>query len=149
MRATSAGKVVDVARNEFLRSLEGSPLGGYSDSTMTTPRKVNSKTTARAPSTGFMLVGGPKNMPLMLEQSGVRYATLFLSQKAVDRFLSECCALNSYQSQRIESAAQILTELQRAQKFGCGLLLVDPLGPEINNEATQPLAAFMKKLSNS
>jgi hypothetical protein len=113
---------------------------------MTTPRKVNPKTTARAPSTAFMLVGGPKNMPLMLEQSGVRYATLFLSQKAVDRFQSECCSLNSYQLQRFESAAEILTELQRAQKFGCGLLLVDPPGPEINKQATEPLAVFMKKL---
>ncbi len=116
---------------------------------MTTPRKVKTKGTPSALSSAFMLVGGPKNMPLMLEQSGVRYATLFLSQKAVDWFQSECCSLNNYQSQRIESAAEILAELQRAQKFGCGLLLVDPLGPEINKVATQPLAAFIKKLSSS
>jgi hypothetical protein len=47
-------------------------LNGYSDSTMTTPQKMNPKSTARVPSTAFMLVDGPKNMPLMLEQSGVR-----------------------------------------------------------------------------
>jgi len=28
----------------------------------------------------FMLVGGPKNVPLMLEQGGVRYATIFMSE---------------------------------------------------------------------
>jgi hypothetical protein len=33
-----------------------------------------------------MLVGGPKYMPLMLEQSGVRYATIFTSEKALKRF---------------------------------------------------------------
>ena len=35
----------------------------------------------------FILTGGPKNMPLMLEQSGVRYATLFMSEKALQRYL--------------------------------------------------------------
>jgi hypothetical protein len=100
-----------------------------------------------APYTAFMLVGGPKNMPLMLEQSGVRYATLFLSQQAVERFQAECCSLNSFQPQRLESPAEVASELQRAQKFGCGLLLVDPPGPEINKQATEPLAVFLKKLS--
>jgi hypothetical protein len=75
------------------------------------------------------------------------YATLFLSQKVVDRLLFDCCSLNSYEPQKFESAAEILTELQRAQKFGCDLLLVDPPGPEINKQATEPHAVFMKKLS--
>ena len=52
------------------------------------------------------------------------------------------------EAQKFKTAAEILGELQRAQKFGCGLLLVDPPGPEFNKEATQPLAAFMKKLSS-
>ena len=52
-----------------------------------------------------MLVGGPKNMPLMLEQSGVRYATLFTSKKAVNRFQLECCSLNSYEPKALASPA--------------------------------------------
>lgn len=95
----------------------------------------------------FMLVGGPKNMPLMLEQSGVRYATIFTSKKAVDRFQLECCSLNSYEPMVLSSPAESLAELQRAQKFGCGLLLVDPPGPEINKQQTQTLAAFIRQLS--
>jgi hypothetical protein len=55
--------------------------------------------------------------------------------------------LNSDQSQRFDSPAEILAKLQRARKFGCGLLLVDPPNPEINKQATEPLAVFMKKLT--
>ena len=72
------------------------------------------KYTAKASVPAYMLVEGPKNMLLMLEQSGVRYATLFLSQKAVERFQSECCSLNSYQAQKFESAAEILNQQQTA-----------------------------------
>jgi hypothetical protein len=95
----------------------------------------------------FMLVGGPKNMPLMLEQSGVRYATLFTSEKAVSRFQLECCSLNSYDPIALASPTEALAELQKAQKFGCGLLLVDPPGPEIDKQKTQTLAAFIHQLS--
>jgi len=73
-------------------------------------------------------------MPLMLEQSGVRYATIFLSEKALKRFQTECCSLNAFEPARLESSAEILGELQKARKFGCGLLLVDPPGPEISKE---------------
>jgi len=86
-------------------------------------------------------------MPLMLEQSGVRYATLFTSEKAVSRFQLECCSLNSYELMELASPAEALAELQKAQKFGCGLLLVDPPGPEINQQQTQTLAAFMRQLN--
>src|SRR5688572_26449365 len=93
----------------------------------------------------YMLVGGPKNTPLMLEQRGVRYATLFTSEKAVNRFQLECCSLNSYELVALTSPTEALAELQKAQKFGCGLLLVDPPGPEINKQRTQMLAAFMRQ----
>ncbi len=95
----------------------------------------------------FMLVGGPKNMPLMLEQSGVRYATIFTSEKAVSQFQLECCSLNSYEPMALTSQTEALAELQKAQKFGCGLLLVDPPGPEINKQQTQTLTAFIRQLS--
>ena len=94
-----------------------------------------------------MLVGGPKNMPLMLEQSGVRYATIFLSEKALKRFQAECCSLNSLEPTRLESPAEILGELQKARKLGCGLLLVDPPGPEISKENAWPIAEFVRSLS--
>jgi hypothetical protein len=112
---------------------------------MTTPRAAKHKSPVLT--TAFMLVGGPKNMPLMLEQSGVRYATIFMSEKSLKRFQAECCSLNSFEPTKLESSAEILYELQRAQKFGCGLLLVDPLGPEINKQKAQPIAAFVRSLS--
>lgn len=93
-----------------------------------------------------MLVGGPKIWPFMLEQSGVRYATIFMSEKALQRFQTECCSLNGFEPTRLESPAEILAELQRAQNFGCGLLLVDPSGPEINKQQTQTLAVFIRQL---
>lgn len=112
---------------------------------MTTSRTANHK--SPAPTAAFMLVDGPKNMPLMLEQSGVRYATVFMSEKAVERFQTECCSLNSFELTRLESPAEILGELQRAQKFGCGLLPVNPPGPEISKQNAQPMAAFVRSLS--
>jgi hypothetical protein len=77
----------------------------------------------------------------------VRYATIFTSEKAIARFQSECCALNSFEPTRLETPAEILSELQKAQKFGCGLLLVDPPGPEISKQSAQPIAAFVRSLS--
>jgi hypothetical protein len=86
-------------------------------------------------------------MPFMLEENRVRYATIFMSEKALVRFQAECCSLNSFEPTRLESPAEILSELQRAQKFGCGLLLVDPSGPEISKQNAQPIAAFVRSLS--
>jgi hypothetical protein len=70
-----------------------------------------------------------------------------MSKKALKRFQTECCSLNSFQLQTLESPADVVSELERAQKFGCGLLLVDPQGPESNKQKSQPLAAFMRKLN--
>jgi hypothetical protein len=53
--------------------LEQSKHCGYSGA-MTTPPTAKGK--QLTPATTFMLVGGPKKMPLMLEQCGVRYATI-------------------------------------------------------------------------
>jgi hypothetical protein len=100
-----------------------------------------------APYSAFMLVGGPKNMPLMLEESGRRYATLFTSQEAVNRFQLECCALNSFQVQELDSPAAVLGELRKTQKFGCGLLLVDPPVAEIKKQQSQLLAEYLRQLS--
>ena len=105
------------------------------------------KKKTRAAYSAFMLVGGPKDMPLMIEQSGVRYATLFTSEQAVSRFQLECCSLNSYELIALNSPNETLAELQRAQKYGCGLLLVDPPGPEINKQQTSVLTAFMRQLN--
>lgn len=108
---------------------------------MTAPLKKSA-----VPNTAFMLVGGLKNMPLMLEQSGVRYATIFTTEKAVSRFQLECFALNSYEPMALASPTEALAELKKALKSGCGLLLVDPPGPEINKQQTQTLAAFIRQL---
>src|SRR5436190_676561 len=112
---------------------------------MTTSRTAKHKDPA--PTAAFMLVGGPKNMPLMLEQSGARYATIFMSERAMNRFQTECCSLNSFEPTRLESPADILRELQRAQKFGCGLILIDPPGPEISRQNAQPIAEFVRSVS--
>ena len=112
---------------------------------MTMPHTTQHK--SPVPATAFMLVGGPKKMPLMLEQSGVRYATIFMSEKALKRFQTECCSLNSFEPTRLESPAEILGELQKARKFGCGLLLVDPSGPEISKQNAWPIAEFVRNLS--
>ena len=95
----------------------------------------------------FILTGGPKNVPLMLEQSGVRYATLFTSEKALQRFLAECCSLGEYQPLKLDSVAEVEGELQKARKHGCGLLLVDPTGPEINKPQAKVLAVFLRQLT--
>ena len=47
----------------------------------------------------------------------------------------------------LASPAEALAELQKAQIFGCGLLLVDPPGPEIDKQQTQTLAAYMRQLN--
>ena len=94
-----------------------------------------------------MLVGGPKYMPLMLEHSGVRYATIFTSEKALKRFQTECCSLNAFEPARLESPAEILGASQKARKFGCGLLLVDPPRPEISKQNAWPIAEFVRNLS--
>jgi hypothetical protein len=65
----------------------------------------------------------------------------------VTRFQLECCALNSFHVQELDSPTAVLGELRRVQKFGCGLLLVDPPGPEIKKQQSQVLAAFMRQLS--
>jgi hypothetical protein len=96
----------------------------------------------------YMLVGGPKNVPLMLEQSGLRYATLFSSEEAVARFQQACCSLESYESHHLTSRAQIAAELERTRKFGCSLLLIDPPGPEVNQKQSQVLAAFLRNNSD-
>ncbi len=93
-----------------------------------------------------MLVGGPKNVPLMLEQSGLRYATVFTSEACVARFQQACCSMDSYQLQSLATPAEVQRELQTTRKFGCSLLLVDPLGPEVERDQSQPLAAFLRQL---
>lgn len=94
----------------------------------------------------FMLVGGPKNVPLMLDQSGLRYATVFMSEASVGRFQQACCSLGEYQLQSLTTPAEVEKELQTTRKFGCSLLLVDPLGPEVDRDRAQLLAVFLKRL---
>ena len=94
----------------------------------------------------FMLVGGPKNVPLMLEQGGLRYATLFTSEASVGRFQQACCSMDSYQPLTLTTLAEVEKELQTTRKFGCSLLLMDPLGPEVKREQAQLLAVFLRQL---
>ena len=94
----------------------------------------------------FMLVGGPKNVPLMLEQSGLRYATLFTTEASVGRFQQACCSLGEYQLQLLTTPAEVQNGLQTTRKFGCSLLLVDPNGPEVERDQSQPLAVFLRQL---
>jgi hypothetical protein len=92
----------------------------------------------------YSLVGGPKNAPLMLEQSGLRYATLFSSQETIGIFQQACCSVDSYTVRHLASRAEVVEELERTRKFGCSLLLIDPPGPEINQRRSQVLAAFLR-----
>jgi hypothetical protein len=94
----------------------------------------------------FMLVGGPKNVPLMLDQSGLRYATVFTTEANVGRFQQACCSLGEYQLQSLPTLEAVQKELQTTRKFGCSLVLVNPLGPEIDRDQAQPLAAFLRQL---
>jgi hypothetical protein len=94
----------------------------------------------------IMLVGGPKNVPLMLDQSGLRYATVFTSEVNVGRFQQACCSVGDYQLQSLATAAEVQKELQTTRKFGCSLVLTDPQGPEIDRDKAQPLAAFLRLL---
>jgi hypothetical protein len=95
----------------------------------------------------FILSGGPKNVPLMLEQAGVRYATLFSSEKALQRFQLESCSLGEYQPLQLDSAAEVESELQKARKHGSSMLLVDPTGPEIDKPNAKVLAVFLRQLN--
>src|SRR6476620_336634 len=94
----------------------------------------------------FMLVGGPKNVPLMLEQGGLRYATLFTAEASVSRFQRACCSLDSYQLQSLTTPAEVQKELQATLIFGCRLLLVDPPWPKVERDQAQLLAAFLRQL---
>jgi hypothetical protein len=94
----------------------------------------------------FMLVGGPKNVPLMLDQSGLRYATMFTTEANVGRFQQACCSLGEYQLQSLPTLADVQKELQTVRKLGCSLLLLNPQGPEIDRYQAQPLAAFLRQL---
>ena len=94
----------------------------------------------------FILAGGPKNVPLMLDQSGLRYATVFTEEGNVGRFQQACCSLGEYQLQSLTTAVEVEKELQTTRKFGCSLVLVNPLGPEIDRDQAQPLAAFLRQL---
>jgi hypothetical protein len=94
----------------------------------------------------FMLVGGPKNVPLMLDQSGLRYATIFTKESSVGRFQNACCSLGDYQLQSLTTTAEVEKGLQMTRKLGCSLVLIDPRGPEIDREQAQPLAAFLRQL---
>ena len=94
----------------------------------------------------FMLVGGPKNVPLMLEQGGLRYATIFSSEASVGRFQQACCSVDSYQLQSLTTSADVQKELQTTRKFGCSLLLMDPLGPEVEPDLAQLPAVFLREL---
>ena len=88
-------------------------------------------------------------MPLMLDQSGQRYATIFTSEKAVSQFQQACCSIGDYQPQALASSEEIRTTLQTTRKVGCSFLLTDPQGPEIDQRQAQPLAAFMRELDGS
>lgn len=94
----------------------------------------------------FMLVGGPKNVPLMLDQSGLRYATVFTTEANVGRFQQACCSVGEYQLQSLTTLEEFQKELQTTRKFGCSLVLVNPQGPEIDREQAQPLAVFLRQL---
>lgn len=94
----------------------------------------------------FMLVGGPKNVPLMLDQSGLRYATVFTTEANVGRFQQACCSVGEYQLQSLTTLEEVQMGLQTFRKLGCSLVLVNPQGPEINREQAQPLAAFLRQL---
>ncbi|MGI8981291.1 MAG: hypothetical protein ACR2FY_18855 [Pirellulaceae bacterium] len=94
----------------------------------------------------FTLAGGPKNVPLMLEQGGLRYATVFTSEASVGRFQQAGCSLDSYELQSLTTPAEVQSGLQATRKFGCSLILVDPVGPEIERDQSQPLAAFLRQL---
>jgi len=94
----------------------------------------------------FMLVGGPKNVPLMLDQSGLRYATVFTTEANVGRFQQACCSLGEFQLQLLTTLEEVQKELQTTRKFGCSLVLINPQGPEIDRDKAQPLAAFLRQL---
>ena len=55
----------------------------------------------------YILVSGPQNSPLMLEQSGIRHATLFSSEKQVARFQQACCSVDAYRIQILETFAEV------------------------------------------
>ena len=101
----------------------------------------------KSPVPAFLLVGGPQNVPLMLEQAGVRYATLFTTESSVNRFQQACCSMESYQLQTLATVAEIQSALQSTRKLGCSLLLVGPPGPEINQKQSQTLAGFLRQLA--
>jgi hypothetical protein len=94
----------------------------------------------------LMLVGGPKNVPLMLDQSGLRYATVFTTEANVGRFQQACCSLGDYQMQSLATTAEVEKGLQTTRKLGCSLVLIDPRGPEIDRDQAQRLAAFLRQL---
>ena len=94
----------------------------------------------------FIWVGGPKNVPLMLDKSGLRYATVFTTEANVGRFQQACCSLGEYQLQSLPTLEEVQKELQTTRKFGCSLVLVNPQGPEIDRDQAQPLAAFLRQL---
>lgn len=89
------------------------------------------KKKTRVAYSAFMLVGGPKNVPLMLEQSGLRYATLFTTEETVTRFQQTCCSLDSYRSETLSSSGRH-EKCYRPLGNWMQLARVDPPGPEVD-----------------
>ena len=82
----------------------------------------------------------------MLEQSGIRYATLFSSQEHVARFQQACCSAEIYQVQFLETAAEVASNLQHARKLGCSLLLIDPSGPAVEPQQSKLIGGVLREL---
>ena len=82
----------------------------------------------------IVLAGGPKNTSLLLEQAGLRYATLFTSEAKAEQFKQACCSVDSYELRVLATIAEVRAALQGTRKYGCSLLLVDPPGPEIKRD---------------
>lgn len=91
-----------------------------------------------------MLVGGPKAIPLMVEQSGERYVTLFTSESNLNRFQLACCSRDQYQPLQLNSTTEILDELCKAQKRGCKFILIDPSIANIVAQEAKVLSDFVQ-----
>ena len=97
----------------------------------------------------FILVGGPKHVPLMLEQSGLRYATLFTSKASVSHFQRACCSQDSYQLQSLNTVGELQTVLLMMRKSACSLILIDPLEQDVEQGQVQLLAVMLRQLERA
>lgn len=92
----------------------------------------------------WMLVGGPRAIPLMVEQSGERYVTVFTCESNLNRFQIMCCSRDQNQPLQLNSTSEILDELRKAQKRGCKFILIDPSSSNIAAHEAKVLADFVQ-----